>query len=46
MVKEKLLELINNENHFTIDKFVLKYAKESKLTLNDLILLIYLLNGL
>lgn len=45
MVKEKLLELINNENHFTIDKFVLKYAKESKLTLNDLILLIYLLNG-
>ena len=45
MVKEKLLELINNENHFTIDKFVLRYAKESKLTLNDLILLIYLLNG-
>lgn len=45
MIKEKLLELINNENHFTIDKFVLKYAKESKLTLNDLILLIYLLNG-
>ena len=45
MVKEKLLELISNENHFTIDKFVLKYAKESKLTLNDLILLIYLLNG-
>lgn len=45
MVKEKLLELINNENHFTIDKYVLKYAKESNLSLNDLILLIYLLNG-
>lgn len=45
MVKEKLLELINNENHFTIDKYVLRYAKESNLSLNDLILLIYLLNG-
>lgn len=45
MVKEKLLELINNENHFTVDKFVLEYAKENKLSLNDLILLIYLLNG-
>lgn len=44
MLKNKLIEQINNENHYTIPKYVLLYAKEAKLDVNSLILLIYLLN--
>ncbi len=45
MIKKKLLELVNNKNHFTIDACVLKCARQMKLDTNSLILLIYLLNG-
>ncbi len=45
MVKNKILKLIDNDNHFTVDKTVLKCAKEMMLDTNSLILLIYLLNG-
>ncbi len=44
MFKKELLEQINNENHYTIPKYVLTYAKELGLDMNSLILLIYLLN--
>lgn len=44
MLKEKLLESINNENHYTVDKLVLNKAKEMNLDVNSLILLIYFLN--
>ncbi len=45
MIKKKMLDLINNNNHFTVDKCVLKCARQMKLDINSLILLIYLLNG-
>lgn len=45
MIKKKLLELIDNKNHFTVDRCVLKCARQIKLDTNSLILLIYLLNG-
>lgn len=44
MLKKTLLESINNENHYTVDKLVLKKAKEMNLDVNSLILLIYFLN--
>lgn len=44
MLKKKLLECINNENHYTVDKCVLKGAKQMNLDANSLILLIYFLN--
>lgn len=44
MLKKKLLECINNENHYTVDKCVLKGAKQMNLDVNSLILLIYFLN--
>ena len=44
MYKNELLELINNENNYTISKHALKYAKELKLDINSLILLIYFIN--
>ena len=44
MIKKKLFESINNENHYTVDKFVLNKAKEMNLDVNSLILLIYFLN--
>lgn len=45
MIKKKLLELVDNKNHFTVDSCVLKCARTLKLDTNSLILLIYLLNG-
>ena len=45
MIKKKLLELVDNKNHFTVDSYVLKCARTLKLDTNSLILLIYLLNG-
>lgn len=44
MFREKILELVNNQNHFVIDKCVLKCAKQMKLNINSFILLIYFLN--
>ncbi len=44
MLKDKLLEQMNNENHYTIPKYVLLFAKETNLDVNALILLVYLLN--
>ena len=44
MLKDKLIEQINNDNHYTIPKYVLLFAKEANLDVNSLILLIYLLN--
>lgn len=44
MLKKDLLEQLNNENHYTIPKYVLTYAKELGLDMNSLILLIYFLN--
>lgn len=45
MVNKKLLELVDNKNHFTVDKCVLSCARKMKLDTDSLILLIYLLNG-
>lgn len=44
MLKKCFLEQINNENHYTIPKYVLTYSKELGLDMNALILLIYFLN--
>lgn len=44
MLKQQFLEQINNENHYTIPKYVLTYAKELGLDMNSLILLVYFLN--
>ena len=44
MHKNEFLDQLNNENHYTISKYVLKYAKELGLDINSLILLIYFLN--
>ena len=44
MLKSKLMEQLNNENHYTISKYVLVYAKKNKLDVNSLMLLIYFLN--
>lgn len=44
MLKEKLLEQINNDNHYAVPKYVLSYAKELKLDMNSLMLLIYFIN--
>lgn len=44
MLKQQFLEQINNENHYTVPKYVLTYAKELGLDMNSLILLIYFLN--
>ena len=45
MLNEKLLEQLNNDNHYTLPKYVLGYAKDLNLDINSFILLIYLLNG-
>ena len=45
MLDEKLLEQLNNDNHYTLPKYVLSYAKDLNLDINSFILLIYLLNG-
>ncbi len=44
MLKKELLEQLNNENHYTVPKYVLTYAKDLGLDMNALILLIYFLN--
>ena len=44
MLKKEFLEQLDNENHYTVSKFVLSYAKELGLDMNSLILLIYFLN--
>ncbi|MEG2351324.1 MAG: DnaD domain protein [Bacilli bacterium] len=44
MLKDKLIEQLNNENHYTVPKYVLSYAKELSLDMNSLILLIYFMN--
>ena len=44
MLKDKLLEQLDNSNHYTIPKYVLSYAKELNLNCNSLMLLIYFLN--
>lgn len=44
MLKKDFLEQLNNENHYTIPKYVLAYAKELGLDMSSLILLIYFLN--
>lgn len=44
MMKKQLLDLLHNDNHYTVDKYVLKYAKKLSLDSNSLILLIYFLN--
>ena len=45
MLNEKLLEQLNNDNNYTLPKYVLSYAKDLNLDINSFILLIYLLNG-
>lgn len=44
MLKKKLMEQLNNANHYTIPKYVLTYCKELGLDINSLILLIYFIN--
>lgn len=44
MLKKELLEQLNNENHYTVPKYVLTYAKDLGLDMNALILLVYFLN--
>lgn len=45
MLKTKLMEQIQNNNHYTIPKYVFTYVKELNLDMNSLILLIYLINN-
>lgn len=44
MLKKEFLSQLDNENHYTVSKHVLFYAKELGLDMNSLILLIYFLN--
>ena len=44
MLKKSFMEQINNDNHYTVPKYILSYAKEFNLDMNSLILLIYLIN--
>ena len=44
MLKDKFMQQINNENHYTVPNYVLLFAKEASLDSNALILLIYFLN--
>lgn len=44
MLKKELMNELNNENHYTVPKYVLTYAKELGLDMDSLILLIYFLN--
>ena len=44
MLKDKLLEQIDNSNHYTIPKYVLSFAKDLELDCTSLMLLIYFLN--
>ena len=44
MLKKELMNELNNENHYTVPRYVLSYAKELGLDMDSLILLIYFLN--
>lgn len=44
MLKKEFMNQINNENHYTVPKYVLSYAKSLGLDMSSLILLIYFLN--
>lgn len=44
MLKKEFMDQLNNENHYTVPKYALVYAKELGLDMNSLILLIYFLN--
>ena len=44
LLKDKFMQQINNENHYTVPNYVLLFAKEASLDANSLILLIYFLN--
>lgn len=44
MLKKELMNELNNENHYTVPRYVLYYAKELGLDMDSLILLIYFLN--
>ena len=41
MLKKELMNELNNENHYTVPRYVLSYAKELGLDMDSLILLIY-----
>ena len=43
MLKKELMNELNNENHYTVPRYVLSYAKELGLDMDSLILLIYYL---
>lgn len=45
MLKKKLMEQLNNDNHYSVPKYVLTYSKDLGLDINALILLIYFING-
>ena len=44
MLKQKLMEQLNNDNHYSVPKYVLTYSKDLGLDINSLILLIYFMN--
>ena len=44
MLKDKLMEQLRNDNHYTIPKYVITNLKKLNLDLNSFILLVYLLN--
>ncbi len=44
MLKKELMNELNNENHYTVPRYVLSCAKELGLDMDSLILLIYFLN--
>lgn len=44
MLKKEFIKQLDNENHYTVPKYVLTYAKDLGLDMNSLILLIYFLN--
>ncbi len=44
MLKKDLMEQLNNENHYTVSRYVFTYAKELGLDMFSLILLIYFIN--
>ena len=44
LLKEDFLQQLNNENHYTVPKYVFTYAKELGFDMSSLILLIYFIN--
>lgn len=45
MLKEELIKQINNDNYYTVPRYVFTYAKDFDLDVKNLILLIYLINN-